>query len=538
MTGLRGTGGLLRLALRRDRIKLPAWLAAVFVLNWAEAGAIDGVYPTEESRASYAVTLASSAAARLFGAVDGPSLGSVMMNELFVFMGIIIALICSMLVVRHTRQNEETGRTELLRSGIVGRHADLAAALLLAVGTCVAIGVTNAVALMSVDVPLEGALIMAGAWAGLGLVFAGIAAIASQLSRSARMANGIVGLALTAAFLLRAIGDVTGDVSADGMYVDIGRASWLSPIGWGQLTYPFGAQRGWVLLLYPAAFAACAVLAVMLAARRDFGRGMLPEPSAPARAGRLLSGPYGLAIRLHRTTILAWTASIMLMAAFGGMFAGSVKDMLEGNDTATELFTALGGTDVLVDSYYAIMVAYVALMAAGMAMQVSLRLRSEERGPGEAMLAAGAGRGRWISSHLVVAAVSATLALALSGATMELVGRIAGEPVAPFELVAGSLAQAPAVLVLIGAVALGFGFVPRFSGWLGWGLLTIAVLALFAQALDLPQWLLDVSPFAHVPLAPVDPITPEPLLALGAIAAAATVVGILRFRARDLETTA
>ena len=37
-----------------------------------------------------------------------------------------------LLVVRHTRAEEETGRAELVGAGVVGRHAPLAAALITA----------------------------------------------------------------------------------------------------------------------------------------------------------------------------------------------------------------------------------------------------------------------------------------------------------------------------------------------------------------------------------------------------------------------
>ena len=37
-----------------------------------------------------------------------------------------------LLVVRHTRADEETGRAELVGAGVVGRHAPLAAALVVA----------------------------------------------------------------------------------------------------------------------------------------------------------------------------------------------------------------------------------------------------------------------------------------------------------------------------------------------------------------------------------------------------------------------
>ena len=52
--------------------------------------------------------------------------------------------------------------------------------------------------------------------------------------------------------------------------------------------------------------------------------------------------------------------------------------------------------------------------------------------------------------------------------------------------------------------------------------------------LELPQWLLDVSPFTHVPAVPAEPFAAAPLLWLGAAALALGALGFAAFRRRDL----
>ena len=52
------------------------------------------------------------------------------------------------------------------------------------------------------------------------------------------------------------------------------------------------------------------------------------------------------------------------------------------------------------------------------------------------------------------------------------------------------------------AVAL-FGLLPRFAG-LAWAALVVALLlGQLGELLQLPQWLMDVSPYTHVPQVPV-----------------------------------
>src|SRR3546814_10108374 len=90
--------------------------------------------------------------------------------------------------------------------------------------------------------PAGGSAALAAGIAGVGLLFAGMATVSSQVTEGTRAASGIAGVALAVSFVLRAIGDV-GD----------GRLSWLSPLGWGQALRPYGGERWWVLALMAAA---------------------------------------------------------------------------------------------------------------------------------------------------------------------------------------------------------------------------------------------------------------------------------------------
>ena len=69
---------------------------------------------------------------------------------------------------------------------------------------------------------------------------------------------------------------------------------------------------------------------------------------------------------------------------------------------------------------------------------------------------------------------------------------------------------------------------------LTWGALAVCfVIGLFAQLLNLPSWVVDLSPFQHVPAMPADDFALAPLLALTAVAAALAAVGLVGFRRRD-----
>ena len=71
----------------------------------------------------------------------------------------------------------------------------------------------------------------------------------------------------------------------------------------------------------------------------------------------------------------------------------------------------------------------------------------------------------------------------------------------PRLLLAG-VVPAPAVWVVVGATVVLFGFVPR-AAVAAWGLLGACVLlSVLGPLLGLPDWVLDLSPFQHVPQLP------------------------------------
>ncbi|BDE15915.1 CocE/NonD family hydrolase [Mycobacterium kiyosense] len=262
-----GTLGLLRLYLRRDRVVLPLWVLLLSIpLASVYIGSIDKVYPTAADRAAFAASVMASPAQRaLYGPIYNDGLGAVGIWKAGMF-HLLIAVAVVLTVIRHTRADEETGRAELLDSTAVGRYASLSAVLLLSFGASVATGVIGAAGLLTTEVAPSGSLAFGAALAGSGLVFTALAAVAAQLSASARVCRGYAFAALGAAFTLRAVGDAGS-----------GALSWFSPLGWSLQVRPYADERWWVLLLHLATTAVLTAVAYRLLAARDVGAGLIAE---------------------------------------------------------------------------------------------------------------------------------------------------------------------------------------------------------------------------------------------------------------------
>jgi polyether ionophore transport system permease protein len=532
VTTLTGTGKLIRLILRRDRVLMPLWILCFGVLMIAIASSFAGLFPTAGARQEYADASAANAGfVALYGRLDGASLGELVTWRAG-FYPVLVGLVSLLTVIRHTRTEEETGRRELVGATVVGRHAGLAAALAAALGANLVMAGVVALCLIGQHLPAAGSVALGLQFAAAGWAFAAVGAVAAQLTAGAGGARGIAVGVLGAAWLLRVVGDVSGQAGGSLAFL-----SWLSPIGWAHRIRPYGDERWWVLALPAALAALLAVAAVALSARRDVGAGLLPPRPGPATAAPWLRTPLALAWRLHRGLLAGWTAGFAAVGVVLGGAGGSVDGMVAGNQRLADIFTRMGGRTGLVDAYLAAVMGILGLLAAAYAVQATLRLRSEETGGrAEPLLATAVGRLRWAGSHLVFSALGSAAALAAAGLTTGLTYGLSAGGVGHDlpRVLAGAVVQLPAVWVLAAVAVALAGLLPRLAP-AAWGALAVCLLlGLVGAALQLDQWLLDLSPFTHIPRIPGGEPSAAPLGVLVAVAVALTAAGLVGMRRRDI----
>lgn len=541
MSAFTGTWRLVRLALRRDRIKLPLWVVAIVGMVAVTIPAVTELYGADqEDRLTYAATTASSIITRVFsGPIAGPDIGAIVLNESYLFVVVMAAFMSTLAVVRHTRQNEETGRAELIGSSIVGRYALLTAALIVVVATNLVMGVLLALTLAS-ELPLAGSIGAAAGVAATGIVFAGMAAITAQLSQSARGANGLAAAAIGVAFLTRGVGDGIGSIGPNGMTVTAAWPSFFSPMAWGQQVFPYTLQRwGWFIPLL-ALFVGLTAFAFFLTSRRDLGGSFLADKPGKAHAPAALLSPIGLAWRLQRALLRGWAVSIVLFGLMTGLMVKEFRNMLDQNEAFAEVIRQLGGKGDVSQVMIAAMLAMAGLIIGGYVIHALQRMRSEESsGHMEPLLATPVSRQGWMLSHLSVAMLGAVALCVVMGAStgFSYALAIGSAWIEVWNLTCAALAQVPAILVVAGFVALTFGVVPRMTIGLSWAAYAGCVVVMQLGAmLSLPQWVMNLSPFTHAPGAPTETVTAQPILTLLAVAFGLILLGLAAFRRRDVAT--
>jgi ABC-2 type transport system permease protein len=525
-----GVRHLLRLVLRLDRLRLPLWILGLGGTIVASALAVPPLYDTPEKVAGYASAVGVSPVNYLMSGRQAGlgTLGGIVANEISQVAQLGICLMVMFLVVRHTRAEEESGRAELLRSTVVGRHAATLAGLVYGVAAALLIGAITTVSMLAAGLPADGSLTYGTGLTLLAVAYTAVTLVAVQISTSARGALGLAGAAVAVGYLVRGVGAMEDNALV-----------WASPFGWAQRMDAFGEERWWPALLLAMVTTLLLGLAGWLTTRRDFGGGLLETRPGPERAGSLLHTPFGLAARLQRGLLAGWAIGLALLGLLYGAVIPTIPDLIASNPEMADVVGASAeAEDALVDAFLAYVFVFMAVISCGFVVASVLRLRSEEAaGRAEAVLATPVSRTTWMAATAAVALLGVatlTLLMGLGLAVGYALGTGSWDQVLP--QVGGQLAYLPGTLV-IGALALAlYGLLPRGTG-LAWAAVALVALqVLLGQLLGLPDAVEALSPYWHLAAVPVDDFAVVPFALLLLVAAALVAAGLWGFRRRDALT--
>jgi ABC-2 type transport system permease protein len=528
MTGLTGSVELMKLIVRRERLSLAIWIVILGIMPVGVASGFDALYPTPAELEQAAIVVGGNPGMVAFlGHVNAPTLGGMTAWRIGAFLVVGVGIMSVLTLTRHTRAEEQTGRRELIGSTAVGRHAPLVAAVGVVATANLLIGGLGALGLVAYGLEVPGSVALGAATIAGGWAFVGITAILAQLSESSRATAGMGLASIGVSFLMRVAADTSPTFEFLG---------WISPIGLAQRVRPFAGERWWVVALLVGAAAAAVAVGQVMAGRRDVGSGIFTIRAGPARAGPSLSGPFGLALRLQRGTILAWVVGFAVFGGLMGSVTQAFVELLEETPALAEIIESVGGVAVIQDAFLASILGMFAVVAAAHGIQAVQWLRTEEvEGRLDIILSTPTARLRWLASHAVVGLGVPVLDLIVAGASAGAgYGITLGEPGQVMRVAAGALAQVPATWVLVGLGLALFGLAPAATRAV-WPTLGVAgLVTLLGRGFGLPQWVLDISPFTHSPQMPGGDLEVLPLLVLVVVAAGGIMAGLVGFRRRDL----
>lgn len=502
-----------------------AWVVALGAMMLATTVSISGLYDTPAKVDSYARALGSGRALEAInGHVYGIStLGGVIANEFGFIASFAVPLMGISLITRATRRDEEAGRLEMLLAGRIGRAAPMLSAMLVTTAALVLTSAALAAGLVVAGVDVADSVVYAAALGALGLVFAGIAAVCAQLVEHARGVYAISLAVLVVAYLLRGSGAVLDNALI-----------WLSPLGWAQEARAFGDARWWPVGLSVGVALLLFVLALGMNVARDLGSAPLRRSSGAPAASAFLRSRLGLAVRLHRGSVVGWSLGAIVISGAFGSLAQPAIEAVAGNEALQQVFG--GAEEADTGGFLSMAVMLLAFLCAAYLVQAVGTLRSEETaGRLEVALSGSAHRATWLSVHMAVILAGLVIVAALGALVLGLATAWStGDAAEIGNLIRAVTSYLPALLVLAAVALALFAAQPRLLA-LAWVVVAYtAVVTFLADALSVPGWLVDLAPTHHVGFPPQNPSDGSTLAALAAIAVALGIGAFAAFGRRGI----
>lgn len=180
-----GTGAMIKLALRRDRIIIPLLILFMVIFIVGIATIFVDLYSDALVRQAFYLQMQNNPSiVALLGKVLDSSIGGLTAWRAAVGGSIIIGLINIFLIIRHTRSEERKGRLEFLDSTAVGRQASLTSALVTAFVVNIIITLLISVGLIGLGLEATSSIVLAASYGIFGCLFASITAVAVQFTES------------------------------------------------------------------------------------------------------------------------------------------------------------------------------------------------------------------------------------------------------------------------------------------------------------------------------------------------------------------
>lgn len=524
---LTGSAPLLRTTVRFDGHLYAPWIALATFLSASSVLVYPWVFPTEVDRAGLAAAIGSNPAlglifgpARDLSAVDGfNAWRSLALGGFLAALGAIFA------VTRATRGQEDSGQAELLASGVLGRASRLMAGTALALLGSLVLGVIASLVTILFGGGPSASLLIGATFTATGWMFAAVAAVTAQLGSDARTANSMAVGALGALFILRGF---AYSVEAPAWTI------WVNPLGWMAETQPTTGDHWWPLLPAVALTALLLACAFALQARRDFGQGAVAPRPGPLRGS--VRSTWRLALRINRGPMIAWAVAFLALGLVFGRFATSIRDILASNSAVRDILAAGATTPAaLLGAFLVTILSLLGIIAAVPGVQTMLKVRAEELDDRvEPILATAVARPRYYASNVMLAVAESAAYLLIAGTVIALLVSSADLGLTLGEVLVQVLAVVPAVwtITAISVAVVGARPQVRLAAWVG--VLVSFGLTLLGPTFGLPDWVLGISPFWHVPTTTSGSPDLAGLAWISLVTVLVLAVGFRGFRHRDL----
>ncbi|MEO8107690.1 MAG: hypothetical protein ABI720_10270, partial [Actinomycetes bacterium] len=412
------------------------------------------------------------------------------------FLQAIVGIWAILTASRLLRGEEDSGRAELVGAAPISSTRVAGAAMAVVLAGCLVAGAAVFATIVAPSDDVPGSALFAAGVTGLGLVMAAVTAVAAQLFGVRRRVAVVGAGALGLAFVLRMVAN-----SSDGR----AWVSWLTPFGWMDQLRPFGDNNTPVLAVYFLVGGVLFAAALALRSRRDLGSAFFAMSGSVRARPLLLQSPIRFAWRLTWGVLLAWAVGIGLYSFMIGSLVKSMGEVLADDPAYAQYLEAVGlAKETVIGGMVAVTAILFGLMGSLYAAWRIGAVRGEEDGErAEHLLTRPLTRGRWLGGHLLLTVVSVLVLVAVNGSALWFGAEVTGAGLSVSDTLAASANVLPVIVFFGGLAVAMFGVAPRLTVAVPVGAAVVAyILGFVGPALNLPAWVLGLSPFYHVALVP------------------------------------
>ena len=517
--------------LKRDWKKIIIWIfglglfSAAYVPAFEEIGkgqGLQGMYETLKNPA-----MISMVGPTPIETAADYTLGAMYAHEMLLFCSLFAMIIAALHVVSHTRQEEDLGLTELVRSFQVGRQANSLAVIAEVVMINILLALVIGGIMTSygaVTISIEGSFLFGASIGMAGILGAVIALVMAQIMPTSSSATGaslgIVGLL----YIVRAGSDVSN--------VDF---SMINPMGWTYLTYPF-TENNWVPLILAIVFSVIIVIiAFALEGGRDMDAGYLPDREGRGSAKKSLLSVPGLFAKLNKGVMISWMIAFVIMGAAYGSIYGDMQTFLASNEMMSQMFTISGVSleEAFTGTIMMVMIGLVSILP----IAIVNKLFSEEtRLHLSQLYSTKVTRARLYWTNVILAIIAGVVGILLAagglgGTAISAMGD--GSPMSMGNFIGAGYNLLPSVLFFTSLAALSLGWAPRLGKavyvYLGYSF----ALNYFGGIMELPEWFSKTAVQSWIPRMPVDPFDAATFITMTVISIALMVIGYIGYHKRD-----
>ena len=525
------TGKLAGYILRKDRIRLPVWIISIVVFTFLIASILPDLYATGADRQIMAETMKNPAITVMLGpgyGLDNYTDGAMMAHFMLLFSAIATGIMGILLTTRHTREDEEEGRIEMIRSLPVGPLSPLAATILNITLANIVISLVVGFSLYSLgleDMDLGGCLLYGASLGVIGIFFAALTGLFAQLTSNTRATIGYSFGFLILAYIIRGIGDVENET-----------LSLISPLGLILRTQVFVNNYWWPVFLTLGISVIIFGISLYLNSIRDLGAGFIPTRPGKRNASRFLLSPLGLSFRLQRTSIISWTIGMFILGISYGSILGDLEGFLNTSGIIQQMIPEGEGLS-LTERFMTMLMTILSILGTIPALMYVLKLSYEEkRNRTEYLLSKAVSRNKVIGSYTLIAILAVPIIQLMSILGLWFAAISTMDDAITFNtFFKAGFVHIPAMWIMVGLAVFLIGYFPEHVS-LTWLYLGYAFFVVYlGDMLQLPDWMSNLSPFGHIPQVPIEEVDITKIFILVLISIVLTFSGFIGYSKRDIQ---